>query len=221
MCAVLSAAIEVFIARGYRRTQMADVAKAAGVGKGTLYGYVSSKEALFDAAMRFADAHTAPPEVGELPLPTPAPGATVAYLKKRLHEELRSLSLLEVQAATEPGTRAELDRVLRDLYRRLSGNRVAIKLIDRCANDQPELATAWFTEGRWAQMHLLDAYLRRGIEEGWVLPLPDTAIAARFALETIALWAMHRHWDPAPQALDEESIEDAIIELLLQSLTLP
>jgi len=39
-------ATEVFIARGYRLTQMSDVAEAVGVAKGTLYGYVESKDAL-------------------------------------------------------------------------------------------------------------------------------------------------------------------------------
>ena len=37
---LIRAATEVFIARGYRLTQMADVAEAVGVAKGTLYGYV-------------------------------------------------------------------------------------------------------------------------------------------------------------------------------------
>ena len=44
---LIEAAIEVFIAKGYRRTHMADVARAAGVSQGTLYNYVESKEALF------------------------------------------------------------------------------------------------------------------------------------------------------------------------------
>src|SRR5438552_18555541 len=44
---LVGAATDVFAANGYRRTQMAAVAKAAAVSPGTLYNYVQSKEALF------------------------------------------------------------------------------------------------------------------------------------------------------------------------------
>ena len=71
---LIEVATETFIAEGYRRTQMADVAEALGVAKGTLYGYVESKAALFDAAIRYADGHEPLPGTAELPIKTPAPG---------------------------------------------------------------------------------------------------------------------------------------------------
>ena len=49
---LLRVAQETFIANGYARTQMEDVAKALGVGKGTVYCYVESKQALFDFVVR-------------------------------------------------------------------------------------------------------------------------------------------------------------------------
>jgi len=39
---LIEAATRVFIEQGYRRTQMADIAEALGVAKGTLYGYVEN-----------------------------------------------------------------------------------------------------------------------------------------------------------------------------------
>ncbi|MFQ5843918.1 MAG: TetR/AcrR family transcriptional regulator [Planctomycetota bacterium] len=44
---ILAAARKIFPRRGYAATPMADVASAAGVGKGTLYEYFRSKEDLF------------------------------------------------------------------------------------------------------------------------------------------------------------------------------
>ena len=41
--ALAATATDIFIAQGYRRTQMADVARAMGLAKGTLYGYAASK----------------------------------------------------------------------------------------------------------------------------------------------------------------------------------
>jgi AcrR family transcriptional regulator len=59
---LIEVATQTFVARGYRLTQMSDVAEALGVAKGTLYGYVESKEALFDAAVRLADGQGTLPE---------------------------------------------------------------------------------------------------------------------------------------------------------------
>src|SRR4030095_9337900 len=83
---LIQAATAVFIEQGYRRTQMADVAARLGVAKGTLYLYVESKEALFDAVLRHADADEAIPIPAHRPLPTPPPGATLALLEKRVAE---------------------------------------------------------------------------------------------------------------------------------------
>ena len=52
---LVECATRVFIEQGYRRTQMADIAEALGVAKGTLYLYVESKDALFDLVARCAD----------------------------------------------------------------------------------------------------------------------------------------------------------------------
>lgn len=45
--AILGAALELFGRYGYRRTSIDDIAREAGVAKGTVYLYVENKEALF------------------------------------------------------------------------------------------------------------------------------------------------------------------------------
>lgn len=47
--AILAAAAQVFAAKGYAATRIIEVARAAQVGKGTIYEYFPSKEALFYA----------------------------------------------------------------------------------------------------------------------------------------------------------------------------
>ena len=46
---ILDAALTVFSARGFAAAKLDDVAKEAGISKGTLYLYFDSKEALFEA----------------------------------------------------------------------------------------------------------------------------------------------------------------------------
>ncbi len=83
---LIDCAADVFIDRGYRRTQMADVAAALGVARGTLCLYVESKEALFDLVARYADADRPTDRMPELPVRTPKPGATLEYVRQRLGE---------------------------------------------------------------------------------------------------------------------------------------
>jgi AcrR family transcriptional regulator len=50
--AILSAALEEFTARGYEGARLDDVARRAGIAKGTIYLYFTDKEALFQDLVR-------------------------------------------------------------------------------------------------------------------------------------------------------------------------
>jgi AcrR family transcriptional regulator len=52
--AIIEAAMDEFIARGYAATRLDDVAKRAGVAKGTIYLHFRDKEALFEELIRTA-----------------------------------------------------------------------------------------------------------------------------------------------------------------------
>src|SRR5215218_11182606 len=50
--AILEAALEEFTARGFEAARLDDVAKRAGVAKGTIYLYFADKETLFQELVR-------------------------------------------------------------------------------------------------------------------------------------------------------------------------
>src|SRR5215510_14122225 len=50
--AILSAALDEFAARGFAATRLDDVARRAGVAKGTIYLYFRDKESLFQDLVR-------------------------------------------------------------------------------------------------------------------------------------------------------------------------
>jgi AcrR family transcriptional regulator len=52
--AIVEAALDEFIARGFTATRLDDVAKRAGVAKGTIYLHFKDKEALFEELIRTA-----------------------------------------------------------------------------------------------------------------------------------------------------------------------
>jgi AcrR family transcriptional regulator len=216
---LLEAATAVFLEQGYRRTQVSDVAARMGLSKGSVYTYVESKEALFDCVLRHADRPEPAglPEV--LPVPTPRPRATLEVVEKRLSKEGSLPSLAVALSRTRVAdVRAELGAVLGELYDLLASHRTAIKLVDRCAADYPELAKVWYRAGRGDALALLARYLDDRARRGRLRRFEDGAVAARVVLETLVFWAVHRHWDPSPQAVGEASARRTVLAFLSTAL---
>jgi AcrR family transcriptional regulator len=215
---LVRAAVEVFIERGYRRTQMSDVAEAVGIAKGTLYGYVESKEALFALCLKYADDEGPIPRPGRLPLETPRTGALETEVKRRLAEESVPPALADALGRTRAkDPRGELEAVLFGLYDMLAANRRAIKLIDRCI-DHPALGAIWQTAGRETVRAALRRYLESRAVAGQLRDQPNPRLAARIALETLTTWAVHIHWDRAPEPIDPAEARETVIDFLTRSL---
>src|SRR2546426_8207780 len=75
--AILAAALDEFAAQGFAATRLDDVAKRAGVAKGTIYLHFKDKEALFQELIRTALV----PLIGRLAAPPPAGGSVRAALE--------------------------------------------------------------------------------------------------------------------------------------------
>jgi AcrR family transcriptional regulator len=217
---LLECATRVFIEQGYRRTQMADVAEAMGVAKGTLYVYVESKEALFDLICRYADS---PPQVAQrppFPIRTPKPGATLRLVRDEL-ERNRSVPALTAALARKKvmDAPAELRAIVGELYDQLARNRRRIKLIDTSARDYPELAALWFEGARGGVLDLLRRFLETRIARGALEPVPDVAAAARLVLETTVFWAVHRHFDSRPEKISDELARETVAHFVVRALS--
>ncbi len=219
---LIGAATEVFIARGYRLTQMADVAEAVGVAKGTLYVYVESKEALFQLCLEDATrrGHGGEP-IGRppvLPVPTPAPGQLSSWLEGELLEHGRLPRLREALAldrATD--IRRELDAVLGEMYDTQRAHAVAIKLVETAVG-HPELGDQWHKMGREGTRSRIEEYLAARGRAGQLRTFDDQHLAARYVIECIATWAMHILWDPQPEAYADEAMRENTIAFLVRGL---
>jgi AcrR family transcriptional regulator len=69
--AIIEAALDEFISRGFTATRLDDVAKRAGVAKGTIYLHFKDKESMFEELIRTALV----PLIGRLHTPPPAGGS--------------------------------------------------------------------------------------------------------------------------------------------------
>jgi AcrR family transcriptional regulator len=215
---LVDCATRVFIDCGYRRTQIADIATAMGVAKGSIYNYVESKEALFDLVARCADRSDWRGDMPKLPIPTPKSGATLRYVRAQLIQRQATPILAEAIVRKQiRDVRTELNAVVSELYDLLADNRYSITLIDRSTRDYPELAILWL-EARDRLLTSLESYLKSRIASGKLRSVPDSRAAARFILEAATYWAVHRYWDLRPDSTDDSVAKETVGQFILNAL---
>jgi AcrR family transcriptional regulator len=130
--AIIEAAMDEFIARGFAATRLDDVAKRAGVAKGTIYLHFKDKESMFEELIRTAIV----PMITRLWGTPPQPGASVRDLvegfAKTFIEEVattRRGDLVRLIVAEGPRFPAVADFYYREVVSRgLGGMRALIEL---------------------------------------------------------------------------------------------
>jgi len=206
--------------KGYERTQMSDVARVLGISAGNLYNYVESKEALFHLLVEHGFGRASAPPLSEGLVRTPAPGETLALLRRRLAEAV-VLPTLDA-ALAHPGAprdaRAEAESVVRELYAVIERNRQAIRILERSAHEWPELAALFYVDVRRAMLEKLRRWIASRIALGVFVSAGDAAVAARFVNETIAWFAMHRFGDFEARQFDDRACEETVVTLLVHAL---
>jgi AcrR family transcriptional regulator len=222
LSALIRAATIVFSDLGYRRAQMADVARTMGVSPGTLYLYVESKAALFDLVIRDALGlvdHALPPD---LPVSEPPQGATLALVKPRLLEEDLVPDLAEALTLDlAPDVAAEFAGIVEGLYRVMTANRDGLIVLEKSAYDWPELAEVFFEGMRRRLLTDLIAYLERRIAVGQVRPLQQPRVAALEILQTLAWFCQYRQREMDLPDLDDVEVCASLVDSLSHAFLSP
>jgi len=216
---IINASLRVFGEKGFRRTQMADVAREMGVSAGLLYTYVTGKEALFHLMIDRACRDEPSTESPKFPVPAPSPGAIVQRLRERWQADARLPSLEAALTRPRAGdVRLELERIMQELYTLIERRWPAIVALERSAMDLPDLAQVFYIELRRGLFGRLARYLTRRMQEGRLRQVPHPPVTARLILETVADLAMHRHRDPDPVRIDDATARQAAIDFIVHSL---
>jgi AcrR family transcriptional regulator len=187
---ILCAALEVFSQRGFARTRLEEVARRAGVSKGTLYLYFDSKEALFRAMVR-AKVESVLSSAEE----------SVRTWEGDSVELLRNFIVQYWAVANEPAKLRLARLVLSEL-----GN-------------FPEMARWYYTEVILRLRRVIEAILARGEERKEFRAL-NRPIVARALQVLVVNLAQFRHcfqsYDPAPPSA--EQLLEGIIDLYLHGV---
>ncbi len=212
------AGLNVFCRQGFERSQMADVAKAMGVAVGTVYLYVESKEALFDLVIRYgSEEDPGWLDSSEIPVATPQPGATMAYLKEVFGktEWPCLVAALARKQAEDPG--AELAGILREQYDLIRRHRRGLLLLMRSALEFPGLAEVFVLGLREKLLDHLIRYVSLRAKGGQLRMPSDLRAAAALMVQAVTWANLQRPLDPGLATLDEETVESSTIELLVRS----
>jgi AcrR family transcriptional regulator len=213
--AIARAACEVFIAKGYRRTLLTDVAERLELSHALFYRYVEGKEALLELAIRYAMDPDADLET-VVPVATPQDGHIVGLIRDWLAERA---TFPELRGALDRGpsgrAAAELAGIIDELYGFVEQNRRLLLLIESLVDDFPELGGDPVNRRKRAQTDRLAAFLASRATAGELRPLPDPQIAAHFLNESIAWFAQHRQRDADAALIDDRQARASVRQLLL------
>lgn len=187
---ILDAALAVFGESGFARAKIDDVAKLAGVSKGTVYLYFESKEALFREMVRakivasLAEAET----------------------QVRTHEGPARALLTDL-------VRRMYARIRCDQMMRIS------RIVQGELGHFPELARFYFDEVILRARRLIAQVLERGVAAGELRPSPN-GFAARGLCSLVVHTAQVQHFFHPfdPEALTDEQAVEGLIDMYLHGV---
>jgi len=187
---ILDAALKVFAAKGYAAARMDDIAREAGVTKGTIYLYFENKEAVFKSLVRESLGAT----IG-------AVAAQVAEYRGSARELLRFA--LNAMAALLVNS----DRV------------VLPKIIIAESGNFPELARFYRFEIIEKGLGALSAVIERGMAQGEFRHAPVHHVI-RLCVAPVLLGAVWRATFAAfdPEPYDYQGLIDTHLEILFRGL---
>ena len=187
---LLAAALEVFVEKGFAATKLADVARRAGVTKGTVYLYFDSKEALFKAVVR------------ETIVPVIAQGEALARAFTGSARELVERLVREYWRLVGETALAGIP-----------------KLMMAEAATFPELTRFYYDEVVTRGHRLMAGVIERGVKNGEFRPV-DVMVAAKLAMSPLihATVARRAFASCMPEAFNVQQYLDTHIDLYLHGI---
>ena len=188
---IITAALAVFADRGFAATKLEDVARKAGVTKGTIYLYFDNKEALFKALIR------------QTIVPVIAKGEAIAQSFTGSARDLFERLVREYWRVVGETALAGIP-----------------KLMMAEANNFPELARFYYEEVVTRGHRLMGGVLERGIKAGEFRPV-NVAVATKLAMSPLmhAVVARRAFAHCMPEGFDVGKYLDTHIDLYLHGIS--
>ena len=186
------------------------------MSSGLVFTYVESKEALFHLV--FLHGFGASDDITTLPLPTPAPGETVALISQHLRKvgTPRLTAALDTRNPDDP--QAELEAIIEERYDMLDALWPLLAVIERSAIDFPDLEDFYFRRARVRYHGRLAEYLEQRGADGLLRGTSDAALTARIIDESVTWFAWKRPEGRDAQKFDDELARRSVIDFICWAL---
>lgn len=181
---ILDAALSIFAERGLANARLEDIAKRAGLSKGTIYLYFPNKEELFREVVR----HTVIANLEQAEQDLAAEGSSVAETFARFVRGFWSFAASPAYTAIFRLVHAEL-------------------------HSFPDLVQFYFDEAVTRSRLFIQRLVERGIATGEFREI-DPAVAARMLSSTIVMHALWRNAEFACSRLPDRSDEQVCRDLI-------
>ncbi|HET8729134.1 MAG TPA: TetR/AcrR family transcriptional regulator [Alphaproteobacteria bacterium] len=190
---VLDAALELFIEKGFAATRVEDIARRAGLSKGTVYLYFPSKEAVIEGLVRRALLPIADSALGFVRDFEGDPRTVIAMVMKMLAGRLHDPKVIAIP-----------------------------KIVFREVVAVPELATMSRREVLDRVIPAVEALIRRGIADGYLRPV-DPHLTIRSIVGPIILHViMADVFDiTPPEGLSFDRMIDNHLSILFHGISAP
>ncbi len=185
---IIAAGLQEFAEHGFAATKLIDIARRAGVVKGTIYRYFPNKEALFEAAIT----------------------SRVNPMVEQVNQMLD-----HYQGSTEDLLRAALPQMYKQIF--ASDLHILLRIIITEANRFPDIAKLYHDQSIVKGKAFLQRVVQRGIErgefrQGLTAELPMIIVAP--VLMSVVWKMTFDRYDP----LNIESLAAAHVDLVLNGL---
>lgn len=185
MTLIFEAASQLFINKGYARTQMKDIAKEIGLSTGMLYVYFTGKRELLSFLLKATIEPAFVTQEFELPICSELFDSLDNEIMEAFEQNTKAFS-----AHLDDITNYPLEQMLSDAFDVISKYGIGCLLIEKNPDDLGKL-TRYYKEYRRKFYHQVLSYITQYMRNGMFRQVEHPLYVTRLIIETLSWWGMH------------------------------
>lgn len=182
---IFDAASQLFINKGYARTQMKDIAKEIGLSTGMLYIYFTGKRDILSFLLKGTIEPSFITQEFELPIRSDLFYSLDREIMEAFEQNTKAFAAHLNDIANYP-----LEQMLFDAFDVISKYGIGCLLIEKNPDDLGNLIS-YYKEYRQRFYHQVLSYITKYMENGTFRRVEFPEYVTRLIIETLSWWGMH------------------------------
>lgn len=201
-----------FLKKGYKQTQVSDIAKDASIATGSIYNYFEGKRALFDCTICYLfDLNWSYDEITFPFKEISHEDIWQDYIKKSF--EFYYSRLYDIYNCENP-----FIEFIDAIFSMLNTHWRGILILERDTISWPLLSKE-YSEGRSEFIGYTEKAFIELMKKGYVNEIDESQVSwhVRFIIESISWWGMHRKYMNEEQFDNDDKAKDIVIEVITRA----